>query len=58
MDKPSSSTHSKIKSTSSGQRSLNDLHPEVAQLEEKKSQYEDFIREREEFFKKKFPGLF
>jgi hypothetical protein len=58
MAKSSSSAHSKIKSTSSGKRSLDDMHPEVAQLEENKSQYEDFIREREEFFRKKFPGLF
>jgi hypothetical protein len=58
MAKSSSSAHSKIKSVSSGKISLSDLHPEVSQLEEKKSQYEDFIREREEFFKKKFPGLF
>jgi hypothetical protein len=58
MAKSSSSAHSKIKSTGSGKRSLDDMHPEVAQLEENKSQYEDFIREREEFFRKKFPGLF
>jgi hypothetical protein len=38
--------------------SLNDMHPKVAQLEENKSQYEDFIKEREEFFKKKYPELF
>jgi hypothetical protein len=34
------------------------MHPEIEKLEEKKSQYEDFLKEREEFFKKKFPGLF
>jgi hypothetical protein len=58
MAKSSSSAHSKMKSTSNGKRNISELHPEVAQLEEKKSQYEDFIREREEFFKKKFPELF
>jgi len=58
MAKSSSYTHSKIKSTSIGKISLNDMHPEVAQLEEKKSRYEDLIREREQFFKNKFPGLF
>jgi hypothetical protein len=47
-----------MKSTSSGKINISDMHPEVAQLEEKKSQYEDFIREREYFFKKKFPELF
>jgi hypothetical protein len=47
MAKSSSSAHSKIKSTSSGKRSFDEVHPKVAQLEEKKSQYEDFIRERE-----------
>jgi hypothetical protein len=58
MAKSSSSSQSKIKSISSGKISLSDLHPEVARLEEKKSQYEEFIREREELFKKEFPGLF
>jgi len=47
-----------MKSTSSGKRNINDMHTEVEQLEEKKSQYEDFIKEREELFIKKFPGLF
>jgi hypothetical protein len=50
MAKSSSSTHSKIKSTGSGKRSLHEEHLEIAQLEEKKSQYEDFIKERNEFF--------
>jgi hypothetical protein len=58
MAKSSSYCHSKIKLTSNGKIRLKDMHIEVAQLEEKKSQYEYFIREREEFFKKKFPGLF
>jgi hypothetical protein len=58
MAKSSSSAHSKIKSTGSGKRSLHEEHPEIAQLEEKKSQYEDFIKERDEFFRKKFPELF
>jgi hypothetical protein len=47
MVKSSSSAHSKIKLVGSGKRSLDDMHVEVAQLEEKKDQYEDFIRERE-----------
>jgi hypothetical protein len=58
MAKSSSSSHSKIKSASSGKRSLNDLHTKVARLKENVSQYEDFIKEREEFFRKKFPRLF
>jgi flagellar motility protein MotE (MotC chaperone) len=53
MAKSSSSAHSKIKSTSSGKRSLHEVHPEIAQLEEKKSQYEDFIKERDDFFQEK-----
>jgi hypothetical protein len=45
MAKSSSSTHSKIKSTGSGKRILHEVHPEIAQLEENKSQYEVFIKE-------------
>jgi hypothetical protein len=37
---------------------LSGIHLEIEKLEEKKSQYEDFLKEREEFFEKKFPGLF
>jgi hypothetical protein len=55
MAKSSSSAHSKIKSTSSGKISLHEVHPEISQLEEKKSQYADFIKERDEFFREKFP---
>ena len=44
--------------TQYNKRNINDMHPEVAQMEEKKSQYEYFIREREEFFKNKFPEFF
>jgi hypothetical protein len=60
MTKSSSSTHSKMKSASSGKISLNDFHPEVAQLQENKTLYVDFIGEREEFKKKrkKIHGLF
>jgi hypothetical protein len=44
------------------------MHPEIVKLDEKKSYYEDFLnlrpdvsegrKEREEFFKKKYPHLF
>jgi hypothetical protein len=57
MDKSSSFAHSKIKSTSSGKISLHEEHPKNAQLEEKKSQNEDFIKERVAFFKRKFHEL-
>jgi hypothetical protein len=58
MTKYSSCAQSKIKSISNGEFFLSVLHPQVSQLEEKKSQYEDFIREREKKFKKKIPKLF
>jgi hypothetical protein len=58
MPKSFSSAHSKIKSTSSGKTSLHEVHLEIAQLKEKKSKYEYFIKERDEFFRKKFSELF
>jgi hypothetical protein len=60
--KSSSSAHSRLKSTkennSKREINLNDMHPEIEKFEEKKSQYEDFLKEREECFKNKFPRLF
>jgi hypothetical protein len=53
-----SSIHSKIKLVSSGKRILHERHPKIAHLEEKKSQYEDFIKERDVFFRKRFLELF
>jgi hypothetical protein len=58
MTNSSSYAQSNMESTSNGKRILNDMHSKVIQLEDKKSQYEDFIKEREEFFRKKFLGLF
>jgi flagellar motility protein MotE (MotC chaperone) len=57
MAKYSSSAYSKIKLASSGKICLHEVHPEIAQLEEKKSQYEDLIKERDQFFRKKFSEL-
>jgi hypothetical protein len=44
MVKSSSSSHSKIKSTNNAKKSLHEVHPKIAQPEEKKSQYEVFIK--------------
>jgi hypothetical protein len=68
----SSSVHSKQQSTKeeSGKRevSFSDMHPEINKYEEKKVYYEDILnirpdvsegrKEREEYFKKKYPHLF
>lgn len=57
MAKSSSSTPSNIKLAGNGKTSLHEEHHEIAQLQEK-SQYEKFIKERDEFFRKKFLELF